>query len=151
MFTVEQLDGTWHGLSQLHLNDWPPGSGDRVFESESSLALHAVASNPVLDGAYTWSHDNEQQTGRYMIVVAGNDVEVAWTDTWHMAGQIMHCKGTLTEKGMVFQGSYGGGDEVWGWRTELRMLAPNVMELHMTNITPSGEEDWAVKAAYSKQ
>lgn len=148
MFKLEQLNGTWHGLSQLHLN-WPPGTGDRVFECESSLALHAVATNPVVDGAYTWSHDGELQTGRYMIVGAGDSVEVAWTDTWHMAGQIMHCRGGVTERGVTFLGTYEGGGEVWSWRTEFRMLAPNVMELHMTNISPAGEEEWAVKAAYS--
>lgn len=147
MIKVEQLSGTWHGLSQLHLS-WAPGD-DKVFESESSLVIHAVSDNPVIDSAYTWAHEGQHHVGRHMIVHSGERVEAAWTDTWHMAGALMYCVGSLTPTGMVFSGQYAGGDEMWGWRTEFKLLTVNVMEMHMTNISPAGEEEWAVKAAYS--
>jgi hypothetical protein len=141
--------GTWQGTSQLRLA-WP-GKPEEIFESESTLSLENAPGGAWIDAVYTWSHDGEPQHGRMMLACSEEGAQtMAWMDSWHQSGGPMRLAG---EEGAVFSctGSYGEmeGAEPWGWRISLEP-GSDILRLKMVNISPDGEEVWAVSADYRR-
>lgn len=69
-----------------------------------------------------------------------------WTDSWHSANQLMSCVGTHSESGGVnLKGTYKvEGHPDWGWRTEI-LPGDDSFRYLMFNVSPEGQEEWAVE------
>jgi hypothetical protein len=145
---LSNLTGTYSGPSTLHLSWNPPGK--REFTSDSTLSIELSAKSEYLTVHYTWVYEDEPQTGTMMITTntEKNIAEVAWLDTWHMLFPMMMLRGTA--KPLAVTGSYSVPDHPdWHWRIELITQEDN-LALLMTNISPEGQEEWAVRAVYSR-
>jgi hypothetical protein len=115
--------------------------------------------NPIILGrflqiSYTWVDEGQPQEG--LLLVGYNksrDVGMAvWLDSWHTSEQFMHFEGSLDENvGFNLEGSYcvaSGPD--WGWRITLQIDENGSLQLTMYNISPDGDELWAVKGEYKQ-
>lgn len=138
--------GTWAGESQLHLS-WLR-EGERVVKSPSSLRVQSDPNNAFATVTYTWTHDGEEQFGS--LLIAADEAAVAtggWTDSWHQSSGVMALKGEAKAT-VNLNGHYsvaGHGD--WGWRIQISRNGSDLV-FEMFNISPEGEEEWAVKAVY---
>lgn len=86
-----------------------------------------------------------------MVLAQGGEVSFGWSDSWHQSGEVMLLRGTPKAEGVLSaQGSYRvEGHPEWHWRIELERGTDQLI-LRMTNISPEGEEEWAVEAIYSR-
>lgn len=145
---LQSLAGTWAGTSTLHLS-WLPDP-QNVQSSESTLTIALPSNQAYTTLHYTWQQEGESQTGTIILTLdpENNQSHAAWLDSWHMPFPFMDCTGTADP--VSFTGSYSGGEETWHWRIELEISDEDVLLLQMTNITPDGQEEWAVRAEYVK-
>jgi hypothetical protein len=76
-----------------------------------------------------------------------------WLDSWHMRNDIMRCKGTMDEDGIVpVVGSYSAPSSPdWGWRIELELVEMDELGIRMFNISPEDDEAIAVRAKYKRR
>ena len=141
--------GDWKGNHRLILS-WLP---DPDFNSDSNLAIKAVANNKFLMLTYTWYHEGMAQEGVLLIGNNNNAAEVtaSWIDSWGMGGKIMNCYGKMNEQGDIsVMGSYEVTDSPnWGWRIDISLPTDHNLQIKMYNVSPDGEETLAVDANYS--
>lgn len=140
------LEGIWSGRNRLHLGDWNPE--EPILESDATAEVRARSGGQFLEVSYTWTYKGEPKEG---VIMVGKDpksgkVNAFWTDSWHMANQLMNCEGSETESGGVnVKGHYKvEGHPEWGWRTEIEPGLSSFRYL-MYNVSPEGEEDLAVE------
>ena len=142
---LRSLVGAWSGRNILHMA-WQPENP--LHESKGVAAVSERVGGQFLEIAYTWVYDDKPREG---VIILGGDNKTAavnafWTDSWHLAHQVMICEGKECEDGSVsVQGSYKvEGHPDWGWRTE---IIPNgdSFQYKMYNVSPEGEEDLAVE------
>ncbi len=102
---------------------------------------------------YTWAEGGEPQTGHMLLCGSEKTGELScgWSDSWHQSGEVMPLKGDGMADGPArVTGSYGGDEgPAWGWRIEFEQVGEE-LAFRMVNITPDGEEDWAVQASYRR-
>jgi len=140
------LVGEWTGTNRLHLGDWKPE--DPLHTSEATASIRERGSNQFLEIAYTWSYEGKPQEG--VLFFGGdnksNTVNAFWTDSWHMAHQLMMCEGKNEAEGRInLRGFYKvEGYPDWGWRTEI-IAGENTLEYKMYNVSPEGLEEIAVE------
>lgn len=141
--------GSWAGKSTLHLS-WLP-EDQRFHSCDSTLELGETAEGKFALITYTWTHERKPQAGTMIIGQnASGRLEAAWVDSWHQNSGILYSIGEAGDRATV-TGHYDGGDgTMWGWRIELWATSQDKLHLEMTNITPDGEEEWAVRAEYSR-
>ncbi len=142
--------GKWTGRSKLHLS-WLE-SDLRVQESDSSLSLELNKQGAYLVLSYDWTYEGEVKEG--VLIIAGESegsgVQMAWVDSWHQSGGVLHLEGSTSEEGVVkAKGSYSAGEETWGWTIAL-WLEGDQLSLKMENVTPGGDAEWAVMGVYSR-
>jgi hypothetical protein len=139
------LTGAWRGSKRLFLS-WSPTPEHR---SDSTVLVREVARGRFLEVLYTWSHEGRPHEG---ILLVGYDPDKqvatgAWGDSWHQSSAVMALTGTLeSERGINLRGSYSvpeGPD--WGWRICFQPVSQEEALLLMFNITPTGEEESAVR------
>ena len=146
---LKSLVGNWKGTNRLNLS-WTP---DPIKQSHSTASVVGRVRGQCLEIAYTWTFEGEPQEGILLICGAGDSDKVAagWTDSWHSANVLMPCEGTIDPAGRVnIKGSYSVPDHPdWGWRTE---IVPGVDSFRylMFNVSPEGEEEWAVATEFTK-
>ena len=140
------LEGSWNGRNRLHLGDWAPENP--ILDSDATAEVRKRSGGQFLEIAYTWNYKGEPKEG---VILLGTEpksgaVNASWTDSWHLADQLMKCEGTETESGGVnVKGSYKvEGHPEWGWRTEI-IPGENSFRYLMYNISPEGEETIAVE------
>ena len=143
--TLEQLVGDWKANNRLHLGDWGPTP---LHESAGTATVRERNRGQFLEIAYTWEYDGKPQEG---LIILGADnkadaVNAFWTDSWHLAHQVMLCEGqTSVNGGITVKGFYKvEGHPDWGWRTEL-VPSQNGFEYKMFNVSPEGDESIAVE------
>ncbi|MEO5860340.1 MAG: DUF1579 family protein [Pyrinomonadaceae bacterium] len=141
----QQLVGDWKGSNRLHLGDWGPTP---LYESVGTATVRERIGGQFLEIAYKWEYDGKPQEG---VMILGGDnktdkVNAFWTDSWHMAHNVMMCQGTQSADGAVsVKGTYKvEGHPDWGWRSEI-IPADTGFEYKMFNVTPEGEESVAVE------
>ena len=146
----ERLLGSWTGGNTLWLS-WLP---DPETKSVGGMTVALAAKGKFLTFTYTWVHEGKEQEG--LLLVGNNNKEdiatASWVDSWHQSGKVMVCEGKVGEDGsIVLLGQYPappGAD--WGWRITLTTPGPDQLRMDMTNISPEGAEDPAVRAEYTR-
>jgi len=146
---LSAFSGEWAGMNQLWLS---PTEDSK--ESPATLTLAPTLKAKFIEVKYTWAFADTPQEG-LLIIGYQPKRELAtatWMDTWHMGDQVMACQGTLTTEGNLnVRGAYPvqtGPD--WGWRIILEPASDQKLNLIMYNRFPTGEEELAVKVAFSR-
>lgn len=101
---------------------------------------------------YTWDYEGEPQVGTMLISIGEDNVAtMGWTDSWHQGASVMLLTGTQTETGISVTGNYPAGENEpdWSWRVTLDDLSTE-LKMMMFNISPDGEEEWAVETVIQK-
>ena len=143
---ILELLGTRSGTNKLWL-----APGEPVRESECTATVERVGQGQFLMIRYTWSWEGAPQDGLLLVALEKRDVPAVWTDSWHMARNLMMC--TVDDTGddvLSVSGSYAaptGPD--WGWRIEVRPEADG-WALRMYNIPPGESELPAVEAIFTR-
>lgn len=141
------LAGRWKGVNRLNLSQ----PSDPIGESESTADIVTRINGQCLEIAYTWKFESSPQEGVLIITTApsGKTVSAVWTDSWHSADTLMVCKGTISDGGNInIKGFYPVPDHPdWGWRMEL-VPANDTFKYLMFNVSPEGEEEWAVEMEF---
>lgn len=140
--------GKYLGKSDLHLS-WLP-EDQKFSHCDSTLEVQKHADGKMYVVTLDWSHEGAPQIGGFVIVVdpESGAAQSGWTDTWHMTGAILHSRGIAGADSISVTGQYGDAESgIWNWRTEFIWSAAEI-EMIMTNISPDGDEEWAVKALY---
>lgn len=143
MTTLNELVGTkWKGSAELWLD--PKGNEPSLSDCEVSIRADGID--------YTWSHEDTAHTGRIDLKGPGG----SFTDTFHSATP-MPMKAPERPSTALFdvQGVWGPPDAPWGWRIWLSCrpvgdFGNGELVLQMTNITPWGEENRAVRMVCDK-
>ncbi len=146
---LKEIEGSWHGTSALQLS-----AAEEVRESTSFLMATPIVLGRFLQISYTWVDEDQPQEGLLLVGYdkSRNISMAVWLDSWHTSEQFMHFEGSLDEKaGFNLEGSYSvasGPD--WGWRITLQLDEKGSLQLTMYNISPDGDELWAVKGMYKR-
>ncbi len=151
---LEKLAGNWQGTNLLWLTEQP-------LKSETTAVVKSAAGGTCLCIEYVWSYEGEAQEG---ILLLGSQedssqedssqedgrMQAIWRDSFHSGGTFMISDGTAEGPDAVqvltHYAAPPGPD--WGWRTHLRADGTDRFEIAMTNISPDGEEDLAVRMEY---
>jgi hypothetical protein len=142
------LVGEWSGTNRLNLS-WTP---DPIKESSSTAIVRTRAGGTCLEIDYRWEYEGKPQEGFIVVAVnEPNSAHAVWTDSWHSKNVIMSCEGTAFDSGSVnLKGFYEvEGHPDWGWRTEIIPEIDNFKYL-MCNVSPEGQEEWAVEMEFKR-
>jgi hypothetical protein len=143
--TLKALVGEWKGSNRLHLGDWHPVKP--IHDSDGTASVRERIGGQFIEIAYTWEHESKPFEG---VLILGGDnktdaVNAFWTDSWHMAHQVMMCEGSQVNGNVSVTGSYKvDGHPDWSWRSE---IVPGIDEFryNMYNVSPEGDEQIAVE------
>lgn len=145
------LEGSWYGKNTLHLGDWEPDNP--ILESNATAEVRRRSGDQFLEISYTWSYKGEPKEGVILLGInkKTGTVNGVWTDSWHLAHQLMLCEGRTTDSGSVdVKGSYKvDGHPDWGWRTEI-IPGNGSMRCLMFNVSPEDKEELAVDMELSR-
>ena len=148
---IQDLKGPWQGTSKLHC-PWPP-EAEPIRSCDSTLVCEFDPNGTHAKISLSWVEGGPQYS-EFLICGSPEKDEVTcgWTDSWHMSAAVMHLRGIGMEGNLVnLLGSYSvEGHPDWGWRITLSTSASGSLELAMFNISPEGEEEWAVRAEYRR-
>lgn len=137
------LAGRWSGDNAVWLE---PGA--EPLRSTATAVVSLEAEGQALCMRYDWAEGGKPQSG---ILMLSGDARLAawagsWTDSWHLAHQLMDCRGSGDGTSIAVRGTYAappGPD--WGWRLALEAGNADECTLRMYNITPAGHEALAVE------
>lgn len=141
------LAGKWKGTNRLN-QSWLP---DPIAESPSTADVSRRLNGQFLEIAYTWEFEGKLQEG--LLILGGDNksdaVNAFWTDSWHLAHQVMLCEGTAADNGSIsVKGYYKVPDHPdWGWRTEI-IPAADSFKYVMWNVSPDGDEELATETEF---
>lgn len=148
---LKALAGNWKGTNRLNFGE---DSGTPVIESPSTAEVLERAGGQALEITYTWEYDGKPQEGFLLIDGdAGSEtVKAVFTDSFHLANDLMQCDGAATPDGGInVKGFYTvPGHPEWGWRTEI-IAGADSFKYIMYNVTPEGEEEWAVETIFTRK
>lgn len=162
---LTSFSGIWAGPSVLNLS-WDPAK-EELHHSESTLTSGFDATNRTATLDYTWSHENELQSGALTIGITGHDgseqISATWKDTFHQADTPMEIVGALNSSGVLsLLGTYEVPENpAWGWRIDLSTANGQELLVEMFNLEPHPLSDiaragswksstWAVRTNYLK-
>lgn len=142
---LKGLAGEWTGNNRLHLGDWHPEKP--IHDSDGTATVTERVGGQFLEISYTWAYEDKTKEG---VLILGGDnktdaVNAFWTDSWHMAHQVMMCEGTAADGNVSVSGTYKvEGHPDWGWRTEI-IPGDETFQYKMYNVSPEGDEQIAVE------
>jgi len=117
--------------------------------SKVRATLTPVAGGSFYALRYEWTKGDAPHEGAMLIhrTASVGAPAITWADSFHQSGALMslNCE-TTTPLGVVGLGAYAappGPD--WGWRISVEWPPEGGLDVHMTNIWPSGQEDRAVR------
>jgi len=140
------IGGTWQCTNKLNF-----GQGAPVHESPGTATVSTRVGGQCLEIAYTWAFEGKPQEGLIILDGKTQKMAAAWTDTFHYANELMLCRGTVDDSGRVaVTGSYAAPEGPdWHWRTEIEP-GDDSFKYMMINITPDGQEEWAVEMDFTR-
>lgn len=142
------LVGEWEGPSKTWF-----APGEAPHEARSHARFRPVLGGMFIQQEYESSLDGEPFEGLAFYGWDTNEEKhvVVWVDTFHMSTGPMLSKG-LADEGELLNvlGTYQAGDEVWGWRTVIKIDGQDRLEVVAYNITPAGEEAKAIEVQYRR-
>lgn len=148
---IQGFEGHWVGTSTLHC-PWPP-EADPIRTGDSTLSCSFDPTGAFAKISLVW-HENGPQYSEFLICGSSSkdDVSCGWTDSWHLSSEVMRLQGTGMDGDMVdMHGTYRvEGHPEWGWRIAFSRAGAVGLKLEMFNISPEGEEEWAVRAEYNR-
>src|SRR5688500_5378796 len=145
---LSELTGSWRGSGTL----FTPWTTPAEQEYDSTAFVSSAARN-FLKLEYTWTADGRQQDG-LMLIAEKKDGSFSsvWVDSWHQSEAFLLSTGSRTASGdITLLASYPaptGPD--WGWKTIIRALGGDNLEILMYNIPPDGKEEIAVHDTYPR-
>ena len=76
----------------------------------------------------------------------------AWVDSWHQSETFLLSKGTRGPGGdITLFGTYPAPpDPDWGWKTIIRPIGEDSLDILMYNVTPQGDEELATRNTYRR-
>lgn len=149
---MKRCSGKWEGKSLLNLS-WPPENA-QIIESTSDLKFSVSEDGSFAKIEYRWLYECKWECG-VLILACDKDISHAtgaWVDSWHQSAAVMFLAGKCTEEALFdVNGEYEvPGHPNWGWRIEVTLESAETLKFNMFNISPEGEEDWAVRAEYHR-
>lgn len=143
------LAGAWSGTNRLHTS-W--NAENPLHESPATAKVRPRSGEQFLEISYTWVYEDKSREGVILLGREGKSdaVNASWTDSWHLAHQLMPCEGRETEDcGISVKGFYKvEGHPDWGWRTDI-IPGDGSFRYLMYNVTPEGEEEIAVEMDFT--
>lgn len=152
-----ELVGEWTGTNQLWLSPDEP-----VRRSATMASFELVAGGRFGEIRYTWEEGGRPHAGVLLFRLASEpgpmarppeaEVDVVWTDSWHMGSSFLLCRGETDDEGRISGlGSYPAPEGPdWGWRIVIAAESPAALTVLMYNIMPDGQVFPAVEAAYTR-
>jgi len=144
--------GQYVGRSKLHLS-WLP-EDERIRESASELHVDYDRNEKYATITYTWEEDGNKEEGTLLVIgsESRNTVQMGWVDSWHQSADVLFAKGEGFESEAISAtGTYPAPEGPdWSWRIGLEFPGDDELVLKMWNISPEGEEEWAVEARYKR-
>lgn len=145
------MNGNWKGI----VRTW--------FEPDKIANEAAIEGTikPVLGGRFLMHEYTSSFTGNPLegIMIFGYDLNTrsyqsAWIDSFHMGTGIMFSK-NKTEDGAFnvsggYEVNYNNEEQIWGWRTEMKLENAETLVITSYNITPGGEESLANEIRYER-
>lgn len=148
---IQGFEGNWVGTSTLHC-PWPP-EVDPIRSGESTVSCAFDPTGSFAKISLVWN-ENGPQFSEFLICGSRtrDDVSCGWTDSWHLSNEVMMLRGTGIDGNVVdVQGTYRvEGHPEWGWRIAFSRSELGELKLGMFNISPEGQEEWAVRAIYNR-
>ena len=145
---LTSMIGRWSGTGRIWLRP-----DVLSYEDEVTGTIEAIYDGRWVRHDYSTRIDGRMETGSALIgcYLREREWQVAWVDSWHTGTEIMVSRGPLDGAGKLVSvlGSYGAGDERWGWRTTFEPAGDTLVVRHF-NITPAGEEGLAVQFDYTR-
>lgn len=139
--------GAFTGTSHLYFA--PPAIEQSC---DSVLRVLPRVHGQLVELSYSWSRKGRPAEGLLVLHFSAERTRGSWTDSWHLADELMHCDGEPSVEGCVsVRGTYAvspGPD--WGWRIALTAVGEHDLRLEMFNIEPDGNEALAVQCDYAR-
>jgi hypothetical protein len=144
---LKALEGSWQGTNRLWLD--PTQEPD---VSQTEMRITPVLHDTFVKLEYTWSFQGQPHEGLLLIgFKEKGGFFAAWTDTFHVANDLMRFEGKPGAEGVVLGGTYKVDDSPeWGWDIEIQ-LQGGAFSFLMFNIMPDGLRMPAVEAIYTRK
>jgi hypothetical protein len=147
---LAQLAGEWQGTVRTwfepeKLADESPIEGTVRLVLDGRFAMHEYHSTmqgKPYSGITIWGYNLQKERWQSVLI-----------DSFHMSTGVMFSEGT-SGKAINVLGSYGGdkpGEEIWGWRSEIKQSHQDELIFTSYNITPTGDEAKAVEVVYQRR
>jgi hypothetical protein len=141
------MEGDWVGTNRIWFE--PNGKLNHECPTEEKIQF-------ILDGRFLL-HSTKTEINE--IIFEGSRVlsyienekkyKSSWIDSFHNGVDIMIQEGTDLAI-LSVTGTYKGGDQLWGWRTEYKMISDNELIVAHYNIPPGGGEYRAVESTLTR-
>lgn len=148
-FKLNQIAGDWQGTTSVYFD-----------ETDTPVDASPVQGTikPVLGGRFMLHEYSGSMQGKPLEGIAlfgqqldSNTFQCAWADSFHMSTGILFSQDQQADKIFSALGSYGAGEEVWGWRTEIEMPDNDTLIIRMKNYTPDKEPAGGVTTMYKRK
>ncbi|MGB8193978.1 MAG: DUF1579 family protein [Chitinophagaceae bacterium] len=148
-FNLSQMTGEWEGTTRTYFDE----SKVPVDESPMHGTIKSILGGRFMLHEYQGLMQGKPFEG---VAIYGHHLDsekfqCAWVDSYHMGTGILFSEDKQDNKLFSVLGSYGGGDETWGWRTDIEMPDKDHLNIISTNLTPQGEPAGGVQTNYIRK
>lgn len=153
-------DGHHHSLNQL-IGKWK-GETKTWFEGPEPVDVspNEGSIRTLFDGRFVMHEYKSGFQGKetegiaiYGYYLKTQQFQCVWMDTFHMGTGILFSQGEAEGPFYNVKGSYEAGEtneQLWGWRTEIKIVSNDELVITAYNIEPSGEETKATETVYKR-